>query len=109
MIIRRSPSWQSTSHTDSIQKSVLLANGEVPTITQFATSVFSAGSSVEAHVHEDMYESFYVQSGKIWVEVDGEVQEFEKGDAFTILPKEVHAMGNSTFEEAVVTYFGVLI
>ena len=108
MIVRRSPHFQSTSHTAQVQKAVLLENGEVPRVTQFATSVFAPNSKVESHVHEDMYESFFVQYGRIWVKVDGVEYEFCAGDSFTIFPNERHEMGNSASEEAALIYFGAL-
>ena len=55
-----------------------------------------AGSSFQAHYHEDMQETFIILSGRVEMTVDGEVTALDPGDAILIEPREVHSMKNVT-------------
>lgn len=55
-----------------------------------------AGSSFRAHYHEDMEEIFVILSGRVSMDVDGEVHALSAGDAIVLEPREVHVMENVT-------------
>ena len=49
-------------------------------ITQIAVTDLNAMEVVEAHVHEDMMEGFYVMNGELDMVLDGEVEHCKEGD-----------------------------
>lgn len=57
------------------QKRVLLAANESDCpITQIAITDLLAGDVVEAHIHEDMQEGFYVMSGELDIILDDDIE-----------------------------------
>ena len=69
-----------TSHKAGKKRVLLAANeGECP-ITQIAITDLKAGEVAEAHVHQDMQESFYVISGALDIVLDGMVEHCKAED-----------------------------
>jgi len=98
----------SVSHDPSISKRVLLGNGEIPHLTQFATSRIPPGEATSPHSHADMIEVFLVQRGSAEVTVDGTTHRIEEGGYIAIQPGEVHILKNSSAtDDLELLYFGI--
>lgn len=97
-----------TAHAQPITKEVLISSGKVPHLTQFAISSLTAGQEVEAHVHYDMYEVFFVVNGTGLLRVDGINHQVFAGVVFVIEPGESHEISNLGTEDLVLQYFGVV-
>ena len=95
------------NHSESIRKTVLIENGDIPQLTNFGTAVFQPGQKVEPHQHATMYEVFYCTSGEIQFMIDGRDYVLKAGDCITIEPGEMHALENLSDEESHLTYFGI--
>src|SRR5919202_1987736 len=93
---------ESVSHNSGIAKQVMLRNGELPHLTQFAP-----GQVAVAHAHADMFEVFFVESGVGRMTVDGHPHHLEAGSCVAVEPGEVHELENVGRTELVVTYFGL--
>lgn len=65
------------------------------------------GKSFKSHYHEDMDEVFIIISGKLKIEIDGEKDFLEKGDAVFIPMKKIHQMENIDKEDAHYIVVGV--
>ncbi len=97
------------SHNANILKRVFLKNGEIPHITNFATSCFPVRETAPAHSHSDMYEIFVVQSGCGTFIIDSETFDLTSQTVVVIQPNEIHEIQNNSTEELVLLYFGVQI
>jgi quercetin dioxygenase-like cupin family protein len=97
-----------TSHQQNIWKKVLIPNGKVPHITQYAIAKFKPGQVVEDHAHSDMYEVFFVVSGTGKIVVNAEEHQISTGTVFIIEPNDTHSVENTGDKELVLQYFGVL-
>lgn len=97
------------SHNPEIKKKVFLENGFIPQITTFAQATFRPGQFVETHVHETMYEVFYILSGKASFIIEGEEVIAEKGMIIAIEPNEKHSQSNPFDEDVTWIYYGVAI
>jgi len=98
---------ENTSHKDGIKKRVMLRNGQVPNITQFAQAIIPAGEIVEKHSHPDMYEIFLVEEGEGDVRIDGTKYPLKKGSYIVIEPGENHEFSSN--RKLILTYFGVRV
>jgi len=96
---------EDTSHKEGIKKKVILRNGEVPNITQFAKAIIPAGKTLEEHSHPDMYEIYLVEKGEGDVIIDGAKYPLKKGSYIVIEPGEKHEFSSNS--ELILTYFGV--
>ena len=94
-----------TSHNKNIKKKVIIEKGKIPNITTFATATFKPDQSVETHIHETMYEVFYIQSGKAEFVVNDKKFEVKAGGCITIEPGEKHSQSNPYDEDVVWLYF----
>ena len=83
---------QSVSHQNDKFKEVILKNGEIPGLLQFAKSKFNIGDKIEEHVHESMYVIFYVLKGEVIVMDDEEKVIANEGDTFVIYPLQKHSL-----------------
>lgn len=99
--------WSEVSHNPAIRKQVLIANGEVPHLTQCARSIFRVGEVAPAHLHEDMWEVFLVTAGTLTIVVAGEKHCLRAGSTITLAPHEVHELSNEGPDELHLTYFGI--
>ena len=57
-------SLEFSKHNPDIQKKVMLNPGAVPHLTNFSQAIFKPGQKVVPHLHETMYEIFFVESGE---------------------------------------------
>ena len=69
-----------SSHKVGLKRVLLAAEESGCAITQIAVTDLKAGEVAEAHVHEDMMEGFYVMSGELDMELDGEVEHCKAED-----------------------------
>ncbi|TAF50859.1 MAG: cupin domain-containing protein, partial [Oscillatoriales cyanobacterium] len=83
------------SHNPSIRKQVLLHNGDLTNLTNFAQARFAPGEVAAAHAHADMSEVFFVESGSGNICVDGVDVALVPGVCVAIAPHEVHEVSNT--------------
>lgn len=95
------------SHNPDLKKKVLIANGEVPHLTQFSRVTFKVGQIASSHKHEDMYEIFSVESGIGKVVIDGKTIELAPGVCVTVEPGEEHEITNTGSEDLLITILGI--
>ena len=69
----------------AILKRVLLRNGEVPNVTQFAQARFAPGQVAGAHAHADMAEVFLVEAGSGTIVVDDVAHPLRPGTCVAVL------------------------
>lgn len=96
------------SHNPVIKKRVLIANGEIPRLTNFSRAIFPAGEVAPVHNHSDMVEVFYIENGFAVMEVDGQDVQLPQGTCIVLEPGENHELKNLSTEPMVVLYFGLL-
>ena len=96
------------SHNARIKKQIMIANGEIPALTNFSRAVFPPGEIAHAHSHDDMTEVFLIESGQGTITVDGNDYAMNPGDCITVHPHETHELNNTGEEPLCVIYFGVL-
>lgn len=70
----------SSSHKVGLKRVLLAAEESGCAITQIAVTELKASEVVEAHVHEDMQEGFYVMSGNLDIIIDNETLDCSKDD-----------------------------
>lgn len=97
------------SHNQHIKKKTLVSKGEIPHLMMFGTAVFKPGDKVDFHLHEIMFEVFFIQIGKVIFEVNGEKHILTKGKCIIIEPGELHAQSNPFDEDVSWSYFGISI
>ncbi len=98
---------QGVSHNAKIRKRVILANGEVGSVVNYARASFPPGEKAGAHRHDDMVEVFTVESGCGEIRIDDVAYVFSGGTTFVVEAGEVHEIANTGNSELVVTYLGV--
>jgi quercetin dioxygenase-like cupin family protein len=94
-------------HNPAIAKQVMLRLGEIPHLTQFAQARLAAGQVAPGHVHTDMWEIFFAQSGNGAIEIDGAMHALPAGTCVAVAPGERHELRNPGSDELVVLYFGI--
>lgn len=99
---------EETSHNEGVIKRVILRNGEVPHITQFAQARIPAKRILENHSHQDMYEIYLVEEGEGGIKIDGEKYPLRKGSYVVIEPGENHEFFSGD-SDLTLTYFGVKV
>ena len=97
----------SVSHNPAIRKRVMLGDAEAPGLTNFSQAVLEAGQVARGHAHEDMYEIFFVRSGKGRIVIDEEEHALRAGTCLLIEPNEWHEISNAHEEDLVLIYFGL--
>lgn len=80
------------SHLPDTFKKVFLRSGKFDKLQQIASVKLIVGQDINAHIHLDMIEIFYVISGKIKVESNNIEKILKKGDTFIVPPKVKHAI-----------------
>jgi len=100
---------QEVSHNANIHKQVILTNGEVGAIINYARAVFPSGEKAAAHRHEDLVEVFTVESGQGEITVNSVTYDFSAGLTVVVEPGESHEIVNTGHSELVITYFSVLV
>jgi quercetin dioxygenase-like cupin family protein len=81
-----------TSHDKNIIKNVILSKGEIPSILQFAFTIFKKGDRIEIHSHFDAYEVFYIEYGQIKLLTDENIIILGSGDIFIVPPRNNHGL-----------------
>ena len=71
-------------------KQVIVRGGVLPGVPQVAIAEFAAGQATEPHVHETMYEIYYVLEGQARYYIGGEIVDAEPGDFLVVPPGTVH-------------------
>ncbi|MBF0282027.1 MAG: cupin domain-containing protein [Zetaproteobacteria bacterium] len=94
------------SHNGVIGKQVMLRAGVLTSILQMARAVFPAGAEVAAHIHRDMDEVFWVESGLGVIEIEGERFPMQPQMMVAVAAGEAHAIVNDGDEPLVLLYFG---
>jgi quercetin dioxygenase-like cupin family protein len=100
---------ESVSHNPEIKKKVLLRLGEIPHLTNFSQARFAPGQRAAAHVHQDMYEVFFVESGMGVICIDDQEYALLPGKCIAIELGEIHEVINTGATELVLTYFGLRV
>lgn len=95
------------SHSKDIFKKVMIKKGTIPHLMMFSQVIFAPGQKASVHIHRDMYETFFVEQGEGFFEVDGDRHKLEVGDCIIIEPQEVHEVKNQGTKNLVLTYFGI--
>ena len=100
--------FQIVNHAGStVKKKVLIDNGIIPTLSKFSIAVFQPGESAPSHIHESMYEVYFVDQGSITFTVSSKKIKLQKGDCLIIEPNEPHAAINNTHSPFHLIYFGI--
>lgn len=80
-----------TSHGKGTIKDVILDDGHLYGLLQFAKSYFKKGDTLEPHSHESMSEVFFIKHGKVKVTYFDEIFTANTGDSFYIKAKMEHS------------------
>jgi mannose-6-phosphate isomerase-like protein (cupin superfamily) len=86
---------QSVSHNPAIKKKVFVKKGQMGNITQIALATFLPGQVAPTHSHQDMYETFIIQSGSGTIEIDKRMVNVKVGDCVLVSPGEFHEVKNT--------------
>ncbi len=95
------------SHDPQLEKKLLIEKGVVPHFTGYSYVEVPVDGYVSAHHHEDMWEMFFVSSGRAVMSIDDEVFEISKGSCIVVEPKEVHTIKNVGKTKLIMQYFGI--
>jgi mannose-6-phosphate isomerase-like protein (cupin superfamily) len=96
------------SHNPEIKKRVLLGNGEIPHITQYAQATFMPGQTGSPHAHPDMWEVYLCASGRGTIKVQNRSLSLSPGTFVVVEPGEIHAVENNGRAPLVLNYFGLV-
>lgn len=104
---------ETTAHGTEMptRKRVLLRTGEVPHITQLATSRSWDGcdTAEDPHVHPTMWELYFVRAGRATFTIDGDVHEAEPGSFLAVPPNTTHSYVVAPGDVLELLYLGVAI
>ncbi len=95
------------SHNPAIRKQVMLDNGALPHLLNFARAVFPPGEVADAHRHRDMHEVFFIDSGDGEILIDEQVHAITAGTCIVVEAGELHELRNTGSRDMVVIYFAV--
>lgn len=70
-------------------------------------ALLPVGKSFQRHYHEDMQEIFVIVDGSVEVNVNGQTNRLERGDAILVDPREVHQMTNIGDKDVHYVVFGI--
>ncbi len=98
---------ETVSHNRAIKKQVMLRLGDLPHLTNFSQVRFLPRQIAAGHVHEDMHEVFFVQSGIGRIVIDDVPHDLVPGVCVAVAPGEIHEVSNTGGEALVLTYFGL--
>lgn len=99
--------WIGVSHNPEIKKKLFVEKGTVPKLMSFGKAIFTPGQGVGEHVHETMYEVFYITKGKARFIVNGKERNVQKGDCIVIEQGERHSQSNPYDKDVEWIYFGI--
>ncbi|MEA5535071.1 cupin domain-containing protein [Crocosphaera sp. XPORK-15E] len=97
-----------SNHNHYIQKKVMLKPGDIPNLTNFSQATFTPGQKTIPHLHETMYEVFFVESGEGIIRINEVDYPLLKGNCITVEPGEVHELMNRGSTDLILTYFGIV-
>lgn len=100
---------ESVSHNPEIKKRVMLHQGDMPPLTNFAQARFAPGQKATSHAHADMAEVFFVESGQGTITVNDRPHPLKAGVCVLVEPGEHHEVANTGSEDLVLTYLGVKV
>jgi len=92
------------SHDPSLIKRLIVEEGVLPRIRGISHIKLPAGTSVDAHVHEEGYEVFYCMGGRAVAVIGGQELEMGEGHCLIVEPGEPHGF-NAVAEQADLLYF----
>ncbi|MGI0482539.1 cupin domain-containing protein [Geminocystis sp. CENA526] len=98
---------KSVSHNLNIQKKTIIEKDNIPHLTNFSQAIFKSGQIATNHSHKDMWEVFFVESGRGIIKINGEEFLLEKGLYVIVEPKENHEIINNSQEDLIINYFGI--
>lgn len=100
---------EAVSHNPAIAKQVMLRNGDLPHLTNFAQARLGPGQVSPAHAHQDMCEVFFIEAGTGQIAIDGVAYALAPGTCIAVSPPEIHEITNTGQEDLVITYFGLQV
>ena len=98
----------SEHHNPNIQKKVILENQIIPHLTNFSQAILQPQQISYVHSHEDMWEVFYIESGKGLMVVNDQEYQLEKGVCIMVEPHDRHEIINNGNKNLVINYFGIV-
>lgn len=102
---------QATAHGADMptRKRVLVSSGEIPHITQLATSVSwdECDSGTDPHVHKTMWELYFVRSGHAVFTIDNWEYLAGPGSFLRVPPNTQHSYKVAAGERMELLYFGI--
>lgn len=96
-----------TSHSGAGTKKVLIPQGVLPRLWQFAQVTFQPGEIAREHTHDDFYEVMLVEKGKGMIKVNGTEYPFNEGTSVAVEPGELHEVINNGNEPLIITFFSI--
>ncbi|MCU0565890.1 MAG: cupin domain-containing protein [Oculatellaceae cyanobacterium Prado106] len=99
---------EAVSHNPAIKKRVMLRPGDLPHLTNFSQARFAPGQVAAAHAHQDMSEVFFVESGHGVIRINGQDYPLAPGICVAVEKGETHELQNTSTEDLILTYFGLL-
>ncbi len=100
---------EAVNHQGGAKKKVILQNGYIKNLVGFSKALFKPGESAELHQHESKYEVFYIEKGKIKLNLNGQEIEMSAGDSAVAEPGEEHSFVNESDDDVEMLYFGVAV
>ena len=95
------------THNPEIKKKVIIPKGKIDSLKTFSLATFKPGQSSDTHKHKDMFEIFYVLSGRIAFIVENKKTIVSKDNCILIEPGELHSQINESDEDSLLLYFGI--
>lgn len=99
---------QSVSHNKNILKKTIIDNHKIPHLTNFSQAIFKTGQVAPVHSHSDMWEVFFVESGRGIIKVNDQEFLLEKGVYIVVNPHDNHEIINNSEEDLIINYFGII-
>ena len=98
---------EGVSHDPQLKKKVILRDGELPHLKNFAQLRMAQWQVAHTHAHPDEYEIFLVEAGEGTVVLNSGEHQISAGTCVIFEPSEIHGITNTGSEELVLTYFGL--
>ncbi len=85
----------------------MIKSGDMPHLTNFSQAILSPGQIASAHIHQDMSEVFFVESGSGVIYINKSKYPLKKGTCIVVEMQEIHEIVNTSNSDLVLTYFGI--
>ena len=106
ILIKQAASILTTnSHNPDLLKNLIIKKGVIDHLLQFATATFKKGESISSHLHESMFEVFYVLNGEVDVKIGAEKLIASEGDTFWVPIGTLHSLQFQM--DSKILYFGI--